>query len=198
MKNLNELSKRVHDNAVMHGWWNEQLSNEHYLMLIITEIAEMVEADRKGNDARIRHAEAQRRLPNKQKCKYTEELNRVFYNDCTRFIEAFEKHIKDTIQDEMADVFIRLLDLAASLGIDFDKFTKMHYHRAFGRFSFTDNAFALTKGLCRENINIFKRIQFGVEYVKNWAIELGVDFEWHVKMKMKYNTTRPFKHGKRY
>lgn len=27
---------------------------------------------------------------------------------------------------------------------------------------------------------------------------LGIDIEWHIKMKMKYNASRPFKHGKKY
>ena len=98
----------------------------------------------------------------------------------------------------MADVVIRLLDLAGNLGMDFDKMSEMRYHRAFDRFSFTENAFALTKGLCRDNINLFKRIQFGIHFVSGWARCQGVNLEWHVRAKMRYNATRPFKHNKAY
>lgn len=61
----------------------------------------------------------------------------------------------------MADVAIRLGDLAGALGVDFDKMNPCKYHRAFDKFTFTENAFALTKGLCRDIIGIEKRIQFG-------------------------------------
>lgn len=114
------------------------------------------------------------------------------------FIAAFDEMVKNTVEDEMADVVIRLLDLAGSFGLDFDKLTPNKYHRAFDRFSFTENAFALTKGLCRESINIFKRIQFGIHYMTLWAESQGVNLDWHVRAKMRYNVTRPYKHGKKY
>lgn len=47
----NDLTEKVHSNAVKHGFWDERRSNEHCLMLVVTEIAEMVEADRKGATA---------------------------------------------------------------------------------------------------------------------------------------------------
>lgn len=36
----NDLTEKVHSNAVKHGFWDEKRSNEHCLMLVITEIAE--------------------------------------------------------------------------------------------------------------------------------------------------------------
>lgn len=44
----NELSLRAHQNAVNKGFWNVRRSTEHYVMLIQTEICELVQADRKG------------------------------------------------------------------------------------------------------------------------------------------------------
>lgn len=49
--NYNELKEKAHSNAVKHGFWKEKWSNEHCLMLVITEVAELVEADRKGDKA---------------------------------------------------------------------------------------------------------------------------------------------------
>lgn len=49
--NYNEMTERAHSNAVKHGFWDKKQSNEHCLMLVITEIAEMVEADRKNDKA---------------------------------------------------------------------------------------------------------------------------------------------------
>lgn len=174
--NFNKLAKESHANAVKHGFWDKKESNEHYLMLVISEIGEMVEAHRTGKRANL------------------ESYNEPMFGGCAPF-KAF---IKDTLEDEMADVAIRLGDLAGALGVDFDKMNPCKYHRAFDKFTFTENAFALTKGLCRDIIGIEKRIQFGLEYVTKWAKCINVDLDWHIAEKMKYNATRPPKHGKAY
>ena len=41
--------KKAYDNAVKHGWHEEEKSNAHWLMMVCTEVAEAVQADRKGN-----------------------------------------------------------------------------------------------------------------------------------------------------
>lgn len=46
--NYNELSKAAHKDAVNHGFWSKRESNEHYMMLVVAEIGEMVEAHRNG------------------------------------------------------------------------------------------------------------------------------------------------------
>ena len=173
---FNKLAKESHANAVKHLFWEKRESNEHYLMLVVSEIGEMVEAHRSGKRA-----------------------NLEVYNDGTfNSSENFKVLIKDTLEDEMADVAIRLGDLAGALGVDFDKMNPCKYHRAFDKFTFTENAFALTKGLCRDIIGIEKRIQFGLEYVTKWAKSINIDLDWHIDEKMKYNATRPPKHGKAY
>ena len=100
MERLNELSKQAHESAVKRGFWSENLSTDHYLMLVITEIAEMVEADRENKRA-----------------------NMCFFNDWQEyewaiFTDTFEMFVKNTVEDEMADVAIRLLDLAGGKGAD--------------------------------------------------------------------------------
>ena len=51
----NELAFKAHSNAVEKGFWQEHLSNEHCLMLVIAEVAEVVEADRKDKRAKNRN-----------------------------------------------------------------------------------------------------------------------------------------------
>jgi NTP pyrophosphatase (non-canonical NTP hydrolase) len=174
--NYNELSKAAHKDAVNHGFWSKRESNEHYMMLVVAEIGEMVEAHRNGKHANL------------------EAYNEPLLGGCA----PFTSFIKDTIEDEMADIAIWLADISVSLGVDFDKMNPCKYHRAFDRFTFTENAFALTKGLCRDIIGIEKRIQFGLEYVSKWAKSINIDLDWHIDEKMKYNATRPPKHGKAY
>ena len=79
--NYYELAKEIHANAVAKGFWDKPHSNEHYLMLVITELSEAVEAHRKGRMASI--PERIEDFPNKA------------------FVPSFESHIKDTLEDEL-------------------------------------------------------------------------------------------------
>ena len=81
--NYYELAKEVHDNAVAKGFWDKLRSYVHYFMLVITELCEAVEAHRKGRTASI--PEGIEDFPDKA------------------FIPSFESHIKDTVEDELAD-----------------------------------------------------------------------------------------------
>lgn len=176
----NEISEKAHKNAVEHGFWAERKSNEHCLMLICTEVAELVEADRKDIKADVGKFEF-----------WNKEVPTNFNGD-------FEQYIKNTIEDEFADIYIRLADLAGALGVDFDKMQPCRYYRAFDRFSFTENAFALIKGLSKDRIAIEKRIQFGMGFIEDWTKHHDVNLEWHIAQKMKYNQSREAMHGKKY
>ena len=173
--NYNKLAEEAHENAVKHGFWETKVSNEHCLMLVITEIAEMVEAHRVSRKAKT-----------------------VAYNDMPNKQIGFEKFIKNTLEDEMADIVIRLADLAGALGVNFDKMQPCRYYRAFSKFSFTENAFALCKGLPKDAIGIEKRIQFGLDFITKWAQELNIELAFFVAQKMRYNKMRPYRHGKQY
>ena len=177
---FDNIAKEAHANVVEHGFWDVRMSNEHYLMLVISEVAEAVEADRKGNWA----------------CDKP-EYDLYVEGHKSRFI-TFKESIKDTVEDELADVVIRLCDLAGAEGIEFDKLMPLRYIRNFEKFSFSENAFALCKGLCKESIYLHKRIQWGLWYVQAWAQHMNINLEWHVTQKMAINATRPAKHGKAY
>lgn len=179
--NYQELTQKAHSNAVNHGFWDAKPSNEHCLMLIITEIAEMVEADRKGDTSG--------------------DCRKIFNDDLAlgeKYNDVFKSYVKDTVEDEFADVVIRLFDLAGELGIQWNKMQPCKYFRDFTKSDFCENAFGLAKGLSKGQISIEKRIQFGVEYVVAWAKTLKINLDWFVDMKMKYNESREMLHGKKY
>ena len=195
MMTRNEFAYKAHKDAQEKGFWKERLSNEHYLMLVITEIAEVIEADRKNE-----WADVDRYLYGIKARKNVEKSFRSD-TDIYRFYQpknVYETNIKGSLEDEMADIAIRLADLAGALGIDFDKMNICKYHRAFDKFTFTENAFALTKGLSRSNISIERRILFGLDYVFNWAESMNIDLWFFIEQKMKYNALRPALHGKKY
>ena len=184
----NELSFRAHQNAVAKGFHSVRQSNEHFIMLVITEISEFVQADRDG-----------------RWCWSSLAMYKDLSNSETparpangSWVENFKSWIGKCAEVEMADIAIRLADLAGHLGLDLDKMDPCNYHRAFDRFSITENALALTKGLCNTQISVERRVLFGLDYVFNWAASLGVDLWYFVEEKMKYNETRPAMHGKSY
>jgi len=45
------LVERSHKTAVEHGFWEKSQNKAEKLMLIVTEVSEACEADRKGDDA---------------------------------------------------------------------------------------------------------------------------------------------------
>ncbi|MBR8725509.1 hypothetical protein ACTMKN_11000 [Bacteroides pyogenes] len=184
--NYNELKEKAHSNAVNHGFWKKRLSNEHFLMLVITEISELVEADR--NELKADKAGFDTGMAN--------AFQGIIRPDW--FNKVFRACIKNTLEDEMADIAIRLFDLAGALGVDFEKMQPCRYCRDFDRFSFTENAFALVKGLSKDQIAIEKRIQFGLNYIESWARQQGINLKWHITKKMKYNQFREAMHGKKY
>lgn len=95
------------------------------LCLIHSEVSEALECDRKGKYCN----------------RTTIGLQNMVREDDEIFKEMFTGLVKDTFQDELADIMIRVMDLAA-----------------------------------------FK----------------GIDLEAHIAAKMRYNSLRPHKHGKKY
>ena len=118
---MNRLSREIHENNKAKGFYDEGKNIGEILALIHSEVSEALEAHRSGNVLR--------------KCPD------VDVESDEEFKTLFEAHVKDSFNDELADVIIRVLDLAGYLEID---------------------------------------------------------IESHVKAKVRYNTLRPRKHGKKY
>lgn len=48
MVGINEVAKEIHENAVAHGWWDEERGFPEVLMLCVSELAEALEEYRNG------------------------------------------------------------------------------------------------------------------------------------------------------
>nr|DAM43996.1 MAG TPA: NTP-PPase-like protein [Caudoviricetes sp.] len=188
--NYYEIAKEVHANAVAKGFWDEFHSPNHYFMLAITELSEAVEAHRKGRTASI--PEGIEDFPDKA------------------FIPSFESHVKDTLEDELADTAIRLLDLYGSIiekkedTPDITDQVKENYSHASDFVGvpneFTDWAFALAHDLSDNPIayTTLLKVYNGLCTLLCMVEHFDVDLERHVRLKMRYNATRPRLHGKKY
>lgn len=192
-KQINKWVKKAYDNAVKHGWHEEEKSNAHWLMMVCTEVAEAIQADRKGN--------------------YMDELDKeglktVLINDNGGGL--FNKYYSDTIEgkveSELADICIRVFDLMGVCNIlaknGFStsnsevKYAKQH--------SFTENALIVTRTIVSCTLNPSIRVKAEMFYVLyesifsfvfEWAEALGINLVQHINLKMRYNETREYHHG---
>lgn len=103
---LNELSKQVHENAKSKGFFDSEKNIGEMLCLIHSEVSEALEADRKNHYADLDEFE--------KDIKETVDEEQYF---CGYFATS----IKNSFEDELADVIIRVLDLCAFKGIDIEK-----------------------------------------------------------------------------
>lgn len=192
--NLNELRDKAYRNAVTHGFHDEELSNEHCLCLVISELMEAVEADRKGRFAKV---------PVDKKGTIFDE--RTFHYQNKYFAENFEAYIKDCVEDELADAVIRLLDLAGLRNISIDDFPEEAIYGAsescVGE-TFTESIYAIStlpiRYFYEYDYSFESQICHMLLSIFGLAKHMNIDLIWHVEQKMRYNELRENKHGKRY
>lgn len=186
---LNALKDKAHTWAVEHGFYEEVKSDAFYLGLVMSEAGEAINADRKGM-----HADT----------KWFEE------GMAKRIISpraAFEEKIKDSVEDEIADIVIRLLDFAGLKGYG------LYYER---NYRLTNPVFwvleheGLSSALFQLNYALGSaydrdRLEEGISrfiviYSECFGKMTGSDKDlwWFVEQKMRYNDLRPRLNGKKY
>lgn len=193
--NLNELRDKAYQCAIAHGWHEEDYSDEHFLCLIISELMEAVQADRKDKRANVAMFKEWQgnSLPLSQDTQ------------TRRFKEDYEAYIKGSMEEELADACIRLFDLAGLRNISIDDFSdEIIYESAksCNNETFTESIYTISTipirseyeydSLFNEQVNSMLLGIFGL------AKHLDIDILWHIDNKMRYNELRPYKHGKRY
>lgn len=185
--NLNTLRDKAFKISCDHGFHDTELSNEHCLMLVITELSEAIEADRKSKNANI--------------AKFNEwQGNLLCFSESTRiarFKEDFEAFIKNSVADELANTVIRLLDLAGMRNINLNDRFVISYIVSKKK-SFTENCYAIIKDIVNYKYTIEECINYAIRQLIELAGFYDINLEWYIKMKMKYNILRENKHGKKY
>ena len=178
--NLNELRDEAYSIANANGWHEEAHSDSHWLMLIITEIAEAVQADRKNLHADVEAFK-----------KYEEIID---------FKENFERQIKNTVEDELCDVVIRCLDLAGLRRFDLEEveaLMEMAESIKEGK-GFIDLCYALSLISTCDDSTEEKVIRI-IAVVLKYCELTAIDIDFFIRTKMNYNRLRGYHHGgKRY
>lgn len=192
---LNILRDRAYKTACEHGFHDQELNNEHCFCLVISELMEAVEADRK-------------RKYFKGKIMFERDFNTysALVEENVRYRNAFEKHIKDTVGDELADAVIRLLDLAGIRGISLELANGdiedciEDMAEACKDETFTESIYSISTLPVRYD-GIFDfptAVNDMILSIFGLAKHLDIDLLWHIELKMKYNELREKMHGKKY
>ena len=182
--NLKDIAIKLHENAKAKGFYDREQNIGERMMLVVSELSEGLEAHRKRRNANLELF---------QKLQETQS-----------FVSAFEECVKDTIGDELADAVIRLCDFCGYKGITISLSPGTVEY--IPDFNFGECLLCLTKSL----YNIYFSIDIASGKVISSHIEqlfvslfsiakmMDIDLPTHITLKMKYNETRPAKHGKEY
>lgn len=207
MNNLTELSKKVYQLQIEKGWCkpDEKRDVETLKILILSEAFEAFEAYRKNQYS-----------PNTKELIILQEVMQD--NPITSDVLSFKKAVKDTFQDEIADVAIRALDLAGYLEIDFNgvifEDIPTYQTRLIGE-DYPSVLALLTSyisdytHLPNSDDRLLSWFEFkvrhrptGRKFVSNilsWCKTVARKFDFdlmqHIELKLAYNKTRPFRHG---
>lgn len=188
---LNRYAKDCHNRAVSKGFWDEPHSVGHYLMLVVSELSEAVEADRIGKWAKLDP-------------DTIDTLQRIAG---APYAQEFLREVKDRVEDEIADAVIRLLDLLGWMlkdralsekEVETDLGVSAFY--IAGEMTLADALWPILQEACCLCDNYAHRyaILYSIKSLEVLCDHLGIDLMTHIELKLKYNATRPALHGKKY
>lgn len=182
----------IYKTANEKGFWELNLKRPkgEMVMLVITELAEAVEAHRKHR----RFAFDKTVIMTLDKSATTEnpaDAKKV-WND------TFLEKVKDTVEDEMADAVIRILDYTKGFDIPIVK----REYRKNSTGNFANDVLRLTHYcICAyhsESGEETKDWGYALSAINEFCKWYSIDLAQHIHWKMEYNSNRPYKHGKAY
>ncbi|WP_418495506.1 hypothetical protein [Coprobacter sp.] len=194
MENIdfNLLRDKAYKIAKDKGFHDENYSDEHYLVLVISELSEALEAYRKSN-CMYENIDNYNKIKRRLKDEFEDlfSFEDVFKNEIKK---TYENEIKDTFEDELADTVIRLLDLAGYKKIIV---SEEYLNLSVENKSIPEHIFILISKLSSDFYLPYK-IDFCIKYIFELSKKMGIDILWHIETKMRYNELRSYKHGKKF
>lgn len=203
MQNITELIKKVYEANKAKGFWDAPRNLGEATGLTIGEACgECLEAHRKGKFCVLVQTEY-------SDIKWESE------HDLEPFKTSFEEYIKGTIEDEAADIAIRIMDCIGGFFQEYKPGWSHEYQAA-------QSSLPLYKGQDPDNVGEWMlaishkcssgRLHYlqrnkaealeeyfdALSAVEKFCEKFGIDLDWHIEIKMAYNQTRPHKHNKAY
>ena len=196
--NINDLIAEAHANAVAHGFWEEDRPFAETVDLIHSELSEALEEFRDGHG-----------------------LDEVYYScswdmfcpgnilscDC----KPCRYHKPEGIPIEFADTVIRIGDYLGHEKVDAERtidddgidatdkdWIPEHIRKDMKTFQgFIAAGHWLLSHAYQYRLGTWSTLIFTILAIEEFCQNNGIDLDRAIKLKMEYNKTRPYKHGKR-
>lgn len=206
--------RNIHADNRAKGFWNQERNEREALALIVCEMAEAIEQHRLGNLV----------SPDK-----VIDTWRSYESDGDeKYILAYRNNIKESTEEELADVLIRVADLcgfdwmlfpytAISPGAITETPYKLYssFNHQFTTFASGEQGkvnFAEIMMRAIEHISVASRVlntrksqAVNDIYEAAWVIAFAAEqigslsfMQQHIQMKLRYNKSRAYLHGKKY
>lgn len=170
---LNELRDKAYKIACEHGFHDKKHNNGYYLMLVIGDLSEAVKAYRE---------------------KYHTPEHVVGLLKPLQSIEyypsIFNHYTEGTVEMKLADALIGLFDFAGLRGIHLDLGDTLISD--FGP-DFISNIYNICRELIYSKFTLEGRVGYTIQNILFLCKEMGIDIEWLVTEKMKYNNMKEYK-----
>ena len=192
--NTAQLIERCYLAAKSKGFWDTERNQAEAFALILSELYEAFEAHRKGRFANLQGYE-----------NYILALQEDLKQNSETLIKfselEFQLKIKDSFEDELADVLIRIFDFCGGFKMQimpFDTYFISERLKSLENFG--------EKILLISYYSTFEYYGSGIDIAINqmfYAVlhlckELNIDIEKHIELKLAYNATRAIRHGANY
>jgi NTP pyrophosphatase (non-canonical NTP hydrolase) len=199
MSKLLQYAEQCYSTSASKGFWDqrETRSKGEMVMLMVSELGECLEAHRES------------RLFDYRKVKTADGLNTVSYSleEITLWKTLYTQAVKGTIEEELADVVIRILDYVH--GWNITVIPREYRKESTGNFghdllrinwymlqAFHDDQEA--HGVKLNPMSGNKDWGYVLAAIEAFATWYNIDLETHIQWKMRYNSTREKLHGKAY
>jgi hypothetical protein len=202
MQSLNELAKKIHSNAKAKGFYDDENEDgflQHQLFEIKKELGEASEAHKKQKLADVQaFQDSINQYFGEDKIGFEDKISAGAWN------ERFEHFVKDTFEDELCDVKVRILDFAGHQKLDLDCSISIYdSFKMKSKYSVSKylNEICKVCDLIEEQTRKADKqyeVLKGVMMVDEIAHYFKIDLDKHIELKMQYNSMRGKLHGKQY
>lgn len=178
MRKWQLLAEKIYQANVEKGFWDEDHPLPHCVMLVVCEVCELIEADRSAR-------------------RYSEILCIEYLRE-EAYPVVYEMDVKYTVEGELADVAMRLLDLIGRKKWNVGSWAHSYNRNFIAGKSLVEVCYSLVKTLVYAPDGIEFAVVNAFYIVLSVAEKARIDLVRHIEMKMKYNRYRPLKNGKIY
>lgn len=205
--NMNEFAQEVHQNAVAHGWWDEERSFGEVVALCHSELSEALEEHRAGRPnlwyaCTAGNGDGTMCNPKRwMDCDMDGQEERC----------AYRNHKPEGIAVELADCIIRVLDYMGKERFDVDALLREAPKAVMCDVPVRVYAASLGDHIARWHLLLSLayacwcnsagthaaalRMALCICEIVEWTEKAGVDMEKILDIKHEYNKTRPYRHG---